>query len=117
MMMPQKPVWAFTVGFLGLAFFTSRDKGEAGAWFEASWGFAKQILPLLLGGVLIAGLLLGRVGHEGLIPSEWIAGAVGGNGLGATVFASVSSVHVLCDPYGSAIFQGLMGNGMGQGPL
>jgi len=117
MVMPQKPIWAFTAGFLGLAFFTSRDKGEAGAWFEASWGFAKQILPLLLGGVLIAGLLLGRVGHEGLIPSEWIAGAVGGNGLGANIFASVVGAFMYFATLTEVpILQGLMGNGMGQGP-
>ncbi len=115
--LPQKPVWAFTVGFLGLALFTSTDKGEAGAWFEASWGFAKQILPLLLGGVLIAGLLLGRVGHEGLIPSEWIARAVGGNGLGATVFASVVGAFMYFATLTEVpILQGLIGNGMGQGP-
>ena len=115
--LPQKPVWAFTVGFLGLALFTSTDKGEAGAWFEASWGFAKQILPLLLGGVLIAGLLLGRVGHEGLIPSEWIAGAVGGNGLGANIFASVVGAFMYFATLTEVpILQGLMGNGMGQGP-
>lgn len=115
--LPQKPVWAFTVGFLGLALFTSTDKGEAGAWFEASWGFAKQILPLLLGGVLIAGLLLGRVGHEGLIPSEWIASAVGGNGLGANIFASVVGAFMYFATLTEVpILQGLIGNGMGQGP-
>ena len=39
-------------------------------WVDASWGFAKQMLPLLFLGVLAAGLLLGRPGpgHEGLIP-------------------------------------------------
>ena len=62
-----------------LALHTSTDEGEVGDWFSSSWGFAKQILPLLLFGVLVAGALLGRVGNEGLIPSQWVAGAVGGN--------------------------------------
>jgi len=30
-------------------------------------------------GGLISGALLGRVGHEGLIPPAWVASAVGGN--------------------------------------
>ena len=30
------------------------------------------ILPLLLLGVLAAGLLLGRPGHEGIIPGSWV---------------------------------------------
>ena len=86
---PEKPLMAFSSGVIGLSVFTSTDKGETSGWFAASWGFAKQILPLLLFGVLIAGVLLGRVGHEGLIPSEWIAKAVGGNSLQANFFQLV----------------------------
>lgn len=78
---PDQPLFAFTVGFIGLSIFTSTDAGDAGDWFASSWTFAKQILPLLLFGVLVAGFLLGRVGHEGFIPSEWVAKAVGGNSL------------------------------------
>ncbi|MFA5205879.1 MAG: permease, partial [Lentisphaeria bacterium] len=35
---PQEPVAAFSVGSLGLAFLLSREDGEAGDWFAASWG-------------------------------------------------------------------------------
>ena len=53
---------------------------ELGQWCGSTWGFAKQILPLLLIGVLVAGLLLGRgPGHEGLIPSRWVQMLVGDN--------------------------------------
>jgi len=64
-------------------------KQELKDWTSASWTFAKQILPLLLAGVVAAGLLLGRPGHEGFIPSWIIAKAVGGNSLLANFFASV----------------------------
>ena len=37
----------------------------------------------------VAGLLLGRPGHEGLIPSTWITSAVGGNSLLANFFSAV----------------------------
>jgi uncharacterized protein len=57
---------------LGLAWLTAGRDGEAGEWFEQAWTYTKMIVPLLLGGVLVAGFLLGRPGHEGLIPSEWI---------------------------------------------
>ena len=56
-------------------------KDELKEWTSSTWIFAKQILPLLLGGVMLAGFLLGRPGHEGIIPSSAIAGLVGGNGL------------------------------------
>ncbi len=114
---PDQPVIAFTAGFLGLSAFTSTDKGEVGDWFASSWTFAKQILPLLLFGVLVAGLLLGRVGYEGIIPSEWVARAVGGNSLMANFFASFAGAFMYFATLTEVpILQGLMGSGMGKGP-
>ena len=114
---PDHPLIAFSVGVLGISAFTSTDKGEAGKWFASSWGFAKQILPLLLLGVLVAGVLLGRVGQEGLIPSEWVARAVGGNSLSANFFASFAGAFMYFATLTEVpILQGLIGNGMGKGP-
>jgi uncharacterized membrane protein YraQ (UPF0718 family) len=114
---PERPEWAFTVGVLGLSVMISRDEGEPGEWFSSSWGFAKQILPLLFAGVLVAGGLLGRPGHEGLIPSAWVAAAVGGNSLGANVFASVAGAFMYFATLTEVpILEGLLGNGMGEGP-
>ena len=107
----------FTAATLGLSLITSLDKGESGEWFASSWSFAKQIIPLLLFGVLIAGLLLGRVGEEGLIPSEWIAWAVGGNSLRANFFASFAGAFMYFATLTEVpIIQGLIGAGMGKGP-
>jgi len=114
---PAAPVVPFATGVVGLSVATATDDGELREWFEASWGFAKQILPLLLIGVLVAGLLLGRPGHEGLIPSRWIAAAVGGNSLGANLFASVAGALMYFATLTEVpIVQGLVGSGMGQGP-
>jgi uncharacterized membrane protein YraQ (UPF0718 family) len=114
---PEHPELAFSSGLLGLAVFTARDQGELGQWFASSWGYAKQILPLLLGGVLVAGLLLGRPGSEGLIPSGWVETAVGGNGFGATLFASVAGALMYFATLTEVpILQGLIGAGMGPGP-
>ncbi len=94
----------------------SRD--ERAEWVEASWGFAKQILPLLLAGVLIAGFLLGMPGSDaGLIPSAWVAKLVGGNSLGANLFASVAGALMYFATLTEVpILQGLLGSGMGSGP-
>ena len=114
---PEMPLIAFSAGVVGLSGFTSTDKGETGEWFASSWGFAKQILPLLLIGVLIAGALLGRVGHEGLIPSEWVAKALGGNSLQANFFASFAGAFMYFATLTEVpILQGLIANGMGKGP-
>jgi hypothetical protein len=116
-LLPDSPLAAFGAGVVGLSVITSRRSDEAGEWFTQSWGFAKQIMPLLFGGVLVAGLLLGRPGHEGLIPSGWIAGAVGGNTIQANLFASVVGAFMYFATLTEIpILQGLIGNGMGKGP-
>ena len=114
---PQYPMLAFTAAVVALSAWTSTAEGELGDWFRASWGYAKQILPLLFFGVLIAGALLGRPGQEGLIPSGWISGAVGGNSIGANLFAAVAGAFMYFATLTEVpILQGLIGNGMGKGP-
>lgn len=114
---PDAPVAAFTVATLAFSWAVATSRGELADWFAASWGFARQILPLLLAGVLVAGLLLGRPGHEGLIPSGWIAHLVGGNSLGANLFASVSGAFMYFATLTEVpILEGLIGSGMGKGP-
>ncbi len=114
---PTQPQAPFVVGLIGLTMLTSTSQDEMGDWFDQSWGFAKQILPLLLLGVLISGFLLGRPGHEGLIPSAWVAAAVGGNSLLSNFVASFLGAFMYFATLTEVpIVQGLVGAGMGQGP-
>lgn len=94
------------------------DREELKAWVLGSWEFAKQILPLLLGGVLVAGWLMGRPGHDsGLIPDAWVAGAVGGDSLAASFLASLAGAFMYFATLTEIpILQGLLGSGMGKGP-
>ncbi len=111
---PLLPFGAATVTFSATV---NSEDGELKEWFTATWGLAKLILPLLLLGVLAAGFCLGRPGHEGLIPSDWVARAVGGNSLGANLFASVTGAFMYFATLTEVpILQGLLGAGMGQGP-
>ncbi len=115
--LPSQPVFAFSAGIIGLSVVLMQGKDEEKEWLESTWDFAKQILPLLLFGVLVAGLLLGRVGKEGLIPSEWIDRAVGGNSLMANFFASFAGAFMYFATLTEVpILQGLIGNGMDKGP-
>ena len=92
-------------------------KDEVKEWTFSTWVFAKQIFPLLLGGVMVAGFLLGRPGHDGIIPSSWVAQLVGGNSLWANLFASVAGAFMYFATLTEVpILQGLLGSGMGQGP-
>jgi uncharacterized membrane protein YraQ (UPF0718 family) len=113
----HEPLVAFSAGIIALGILTTTTRGETESWFLSSWDFAKQIMPLLLAGVLVAGLLLGRPGSEGLIPSQWISGLVGGNSLWANLFASVVGAFMYFATLTEVpILQGLLGAGMGKGP-
>lgn len=112
--------WIMAAGFMAVVLYASMqwfNKEERDEWFSSTWGFAKQILPLLFFGVLIAGVLLGRPGHEGLIPSIWVERLVGGNSIGANLFASVAGAFMYFATLTEVpILQGLIGSGMGKGP-
>ncbi|UCE21730.1 MAG: permease [Candidatus Aminicenantes bacterium] len=112
--------WFIGGGFLMLVawmvwkWFRREERKE---WMSSTWFFARQILPLLFAGVLISGFLLGRPGHEGLIPSRWVENLVGDNSLGATLFASVAGALMYFATLTEVpILQSLIGSGMGQAP-
>lgn len=125
---PELKVWYFIyqakwyvgaalLAVLAWMIFTWFKKAELNEWTFSTWVFAKQIFPLLFAGVLVAGFLLGRPSHEGVIPSEWVAKLVGGNSLGANLFASFAGALMYFATLTEVpILQGLLGAGMGQGP-
>jgi uncharacterized membrane protein YraQ (UPF0718 family) len=113
---PQTPELPFAVGTVGLMLLAATREADR-EWAVQTWGFTRQIVPLLLAGVFIAGLLLGRPGHEGLIPSEWVSTAVGDNSLLSTLLASVFGALMYFSTLTEVpIVQGLIGSGMGKGP-
>ncbi|MDS4027446.1 MAG: permease [Candidatus Contendobacter sp.] len=114
---PQHPELAFSVGLIGLTLAAATQPGDGEEWLGQTWSFAKLILPLLLGGVLLAGFLLGRPGHEGIIPSEWVSAAVGGNSLTANFLSALVGAFMYFATLTEVpIVQGLLGSGMGKGP-
>lgn len=112
--------WVIAGIFLALTLvsaFRWYDGEELKEWYSSTWDFALKILPLLFGGVLAAGFLLGRPGNEGIIPSQWVNSLVGGNSLGANLFASVAGAFMYFATLTEVpILQGLIGAGMGNGP-
>lgn len=104
---------------MALAYMVFRwfSRKEITQWTAASWQFALQIMPLLLLGVLLSGFFLGRVGHEGVIPSRFIEGLVGGNSFTANFFASIVGGFMYFATLTEVpILEGLIGAGMGKGP-
>jgi uncharacterized membrane protein YraQ (UPF0718 family) len=112
--------WYITAGLLILLALMLKGwfRGEERSnWVQSTWGFMKQIFPLLGAGVLVAGFMLGRPGHEALIPEHYIQSLVGGNSLAANLFASVAGALMYFATLTEVpILQGLLGAGMGKGP-
>ena len=112
--------WYITIGLLivlGVMLKTWFTKYECVNWVQSTWGFMKQIFPLLAAGVLVAGFMLGRPGHPALIPEHYIQTLVGGNSVWANLFASVSGALMYFATLTEVpILQGLIGAGMGKGP-
>jgi uncharacterized membrane protein YraQ (UPF0718 family) len=114
----ENPLIPFIIAIIAISVILSMDKGAGNEWMGESWGFAKQILPLLAAGVLISGFLLGAPdGGQGIIPNRWIAALVGGNSVFANFFASVVAAFMYFATLTEVpILQGLMKAGMGKGP-
>ncbi|HEC78899.1 MAG TPA: permease [candidate division WOR-3 bacterium] len=113
--------WYLTGAMLIILFiilFSWFKKNEINDWIFSTWTFAKQILPLLFAGVLVAGFLLGRPNTDaGIIPSRYVAMLVGGNSLFANFFASIAGAFMYFATLTEVpILQGLLGSGMGKGP-
>ncbi len=112
--------WYITAGLLvvlGLLLKRWFIRDERINWVQSTWGFMKQIFPLLGAGVLVAGFVLGRPGHSALVPEHFIQSLVGGNSLWANLFASVAGALMYFATLTEVpILQGLLGAGMGKGP-
>jgi len=110
-------ITALLLAVLGVMLWRWFKKDELTEWVDSTWGFMKQIFPLLGAGVLVAGFMLGRPGHAALIPEQWIQAALGGNSLWANLFASVAGALMYFATLTEIpILQGLLGAGMGKGP-
>ena len=114
----SNPLIPFIVAVTATTIALSFSEDEPNLWLGESWGFAKQIMPLLAAGVLVAGFLLGSQGNpNGIIPNEWIASLVGGNSLFSNFFASITGAFMYFATLTEIpIIQGLIASGMGKGP-
>lgn len=119
-LVPLVPMIVAITALSVILLFDKRNE-ENREWAFASWGFAKQIMPLLAIGVVTAGFLLGsthgNTSIAGIIPNSWIEWAVGGNSLLSNFFASFTGAFMYFATLTEVpIIQGLLASGMGKGP-
>ena len=139
---PGAPGVAFTAGAAGLVALTFVGGPALKDWRDQSWGFAKQILPLLFMGVLAAGFFLGSPDSvdAGLVPNAWVQALVGTSPdvlyamlgcpagssspwanavwpLWTNLFASIAGALMYFATLTEVpILRGLLDSGMGRGP-
>lgn len=86
-------------------------EGEFRSWMEETWALVKLIVPTLLVGVFIVGMV------TAVLPPEWISGYVGENTLWANFAASlIGALFYFSTLTEVPIVKGLMDLGMNQGP-
>lgn len=114
----ENPTITFVVAVVATTIALTFTEGEPNQWLGETWGFTKQIMPLLGAGVLVAGFLLGsQNNNNGVIPNEWISALVGGNSLFSNFFASITGAFMYFATLTEIpILQGLINSGMGKGP-
>lgn len=114
----ENPTITFVIAVIATTIALTFTDGEANQWLGETWGFTKQIMPLLAAGVLVAGFLLGsQNNNNGIIPNEWISALVGGNSLFSNFFASITGAFMYFATLTEIpILQGLINSGMGKGP-
>jgi uncharacterized membrane protein YraQ (UPF0718 family) len=86
-------------------------EGEFRSWMEETWSLVKLVVPTLLVGVFLVGMV------TAVLPPQWISGYVGENTLGANFAASlIGALFYFSTLTEVPIVKGLMDLGMNQGP-
>lgn len=87
------------------------QEGEFISWMEETWSLVKMVVPTLLVGVFVVGMV------TTILPPEWISSYVGDNSFGANLAASlVGALFYFSTLTEVPIVKGLMDLGMNQGP-
>ncbi len=106
--------WAITgilLALLAVILWRFFSKSEMSLWMKETWRFVRLIIPWLLAGVFVAGMI--RAG----VPESAINSAVGGNSLLANFTASfLGSIMYFATLTEVPIVRSFMDLGMGKGP-
>jgi len=96
------------LGFVLWRWFT---RGELGVWMKETWRFVRLIVPWLLGGVFVAGII------TTFVPQDAVTNWVGGNSLFANFIASfLGALMYFATLTEVPIVSAFMSLGMGKGP-
>jgi uncharacterized membrane protein YraQ (UPF0718 family) len=104
-------VWAVGMAVVAAYAWRTKSREEIRRWLGETWWFVRIILPLLLAGVFIVGVI------GALLPQHLVEKWVGGNGLRASFIATlVGAISYFATMTEAPFVHKLMQLGMGKGP-
>jgi len=104
-------IWGIATLVLAAYAWKALSREEISSWLRESWWFIRIILPLLLVGVFLVGII-GK-----LLPEQWIRTWLGGNSIVACFLATmIGSVSYFATMTEAPFVDTLMKLGMGKGP-
>ena len=104
-------VWAIGMILVGIFAYRAKSMEEIRNWMKETWWFVRIILPLLLAGVFIVGVI-GK-----LLPEQWVQNWLGGSGILASFLATViGQIMYMATMTEAPFVHKLLGLGMGKGP-
>lgn len=107
------PAMIALVFFVAVIVMVARwyDGSEVSLWMGETWSLVKKIVPILLAGVFVAGMI--KVLLPEAVVQRWVGGNSLGNNLLASVFGALMYFSTLTEV---PIVRALMDLGMGKGP-
>lgn len=106
--------WSITSAeliFVVYASFYWFEREETREWLKETWTLIKQIVPLLLAGVFIAGAI------KVLLPPEWVSKFVGANSISGNFISSIAGTLMYFSTLTEVpIVRSLLDLGMNKGP-
>jgi len=104
-------VWAIGMVIVGVYALAVKSKEEIWHWMGETWWFVRIILPLLLAGVFVVGVI-GK-----LLPQQWVENWLGGSGVFASFLATViGQIMYFATMTEAPFIHKMLGLGMGKGP-
>ena len=104
-------VWAAGMVVIAIYTYFTKSGEEILAWLKETWWFVRIILPLLLLGVFIVGVV------GAILPERWIQNWLGGSGIEASFLATmIGAISYFATMTEAPFVDKLMSLGMGKGP-
>ncbi len=104
-------VWAIGMILIGIYAFKTKSMEEIANWMRETWWFVRIILPLLLAGVFVVGII-GK-----LLPQQWVQNWLGGTGILASFLATViGQIMYMATMTEAPFVHKMLDLGMGKGP-